>query len=329
MSDLFIVTGAAGFIGSNLVAELNSRGITNILAVDNLSEAKKKNLARIKFSEYLSKQEFREEFLSGRQQPAVTVFHLGACSSTMEMNEAYLQDNNFIYTRQLCEWCLRNKSRFIYASSAATYGDGTLGYSDSHDSIKELQPMNPYGKSKQLFDVWALENDKLDSIAGIKYFNVFGPWEDHKGEMRSLVNKAVAQIRETGRLRLFKSYRSEYGDGEQVRDFIYVKDAVAATMFFHDHPDVSGIFNCGTGTARSWLDLANAVFSAMNRKPVIEFIDMPESIRDKYQYHTQADMQKMAAAGYPGAAWSLEGAVADYVQNHLEKTPGLPRDMQP
>ena len=307
-------------IGSNIAKELNSRGITNILAVDNLNHPlKQANLDSIEYAEFMPKQDFRKRFLSGAQPAAKTVFHLGACSSTTETDNDYLRDNNYLYTRQLCEWCLENDTRFIYASSAATYGDGTLGYSDDHADIEKLQPLNLYGQSKQLFDMWALQNDKLNSIAGIKYFNVFGPGEDHKGDMRSLVNKAVKQINETGQLKLFKSHRPDYGDGEQVRDFIYVKDAAAVTLFFHDNPSVSGIFNCGTGQARSWLDLGRAVFSAMGKEPDISFVDMPESIRDKYQYHTQADMKKLKAAGYSQDYWSLESAVSDYVQNYLEK----------
>lgn len=318
MSDLFVVTGAAGFIGSNIVAHLNSRGITNILAVDSISHPlKEQNIKPLKISDFISKQEFRRRILSGEQPAAKTVFHLGACSSTTETNEHYLRDNNYLYTRQLCEWCLKNNSRFIYASSAATYGDGSKGYSDDHAVIESLRPLNLYGESKQMFDVWALQNNKLNSIAGLKYFNVFGPGESHKEDMRSVVNKAVAQIRSTGHLSLFKSHKPEFKDGEQVRDFIYVKDAVAVTMFFHDHPEISGIFNCGTGIARSWLDLAKAVFSAMGLEPDITFVDMPESIRDKYQYHTQAEMQKLRKAGFTGTFHTLEAAVADYVKNYL------------
>lgn len=320
MNDLFIVTGAAGFIGSNIAAELNARGITNIVAVDCINHPlKQQNLDRITCSEFISKQDFRRRFLSGDQAPAKTVFHLGACSSTTETDESYLRDNNFLYTRQLCEWCLANGARFIYASSAATYGDGSQGYIDDHATMASLKPLNLYGQSKQNFDMWALQNEKLDRIAGIKYFNVFGPGEDHKEDMRSLVNKAVKQISDTGELKLFKSYKPEYGDGEQVRDFVYVKDAVAVTMFFHDNPSVSGIFNCGTGKAMSWLDLARAVFKAMGLEPNISLIEMPENIRDKYQYHTQADINKLLRVGYRKDFLSLEESVSDYVKNYLQK----------
>lgn len=310
-----IVTGAAGLIGSNLAAALNARGYRNLVAVDHRNHpGKEKNLRTLKFSDYFDKAEFRRRLATGAQPPAAAIFHLGACSSTTETNEAYLDDNNLAYTRELCEWSLRVGARFIYASSAATYGDGNLGYSDDETRIPDLKPLNLYGLSKQKFDLWALQNGLLDRIAGIKYFNVFGPGEDHKGEMRSVVNKAFRQIAETGRLQLFKSYRPEYGDGLQERDFVYVKDAVAVTLFFLDHPRVSGIFNCGTGRTHTWLDLAHAVFKAMDREPVVDFIPMPESIRDKYQYYTLADIRKLRAAGFAGAFTPLEDAVRKYAQ---------------
>jgi ADP-L-glycero-D-manno-heptose 6-epimerase len=318
-SPSFIVTGGAGFIGCNLARELNRQGFSDIVIVDNLNHPKKeKNLEALRYSEYLDKKDFREKFIAGKQHPATTVFHLGACSSTTESSAEYLDDNNLRYTQQLCEWALANNSRFIYASSAATYGDGSLGYSDDISLIRKLKPLNLYGKSKQDFDVWALENGLLDKIVGLKYFNVYGPHENHKGNMRSLINKAYAQILETGRLKLFKSHRPDYEDGKQDRDFLYVKDAVAVTIFFHNHPDRSGIFNCGTGTARTWLDLANAVFAAMEREPAIDFVDMPESIRDKYQYHTRADIKKLREeAGYRADFTSLEDGVRDYIRNYI------------
>jgi ADP-L-glycero-D-manno-heptose 6-epimerase len=312
-----IVTGGAGFIGNNLVAALNARGCDDIIVVDNLTDAKQRNLDRVTFARYLDKSDFRKKLLAGDIPDVDTVFHLGACSSTMETDEAYLADNNFLYTRQLCEWALAKGARFVYASSAATYGDGSEGYSDAHALIPSLKPLNLYGQSKQMFDLWALQNGLLDSIVGLKYFNVYGPWEDHKGPMRSLVQKAYAQIKETGGIKLFKSHRPDYEDGRQERDFVYVRDAVDVTLFFHDHPNVSGIFNCGTGQARTWVDLAEALFTAMDLPPAISFIPMPVEIRDNYQYHTQSDVAKLRAADYETRWTSIEDGVADYVRGYL------------
>jgi len=314
----FIVTGGAGFIGSNLVLALNDRGYKDILVVDDLNHAgKKNNLSRLSYTDYMDKADFRKQFMSGAIAPPATLFHLGACSSTTEMDEAYLTDNNFLYTRQLCEWCVRHDVRFVYASSAATYGDGRLGYSDDHETIPALQPLNPYGKSKQAFDTWALRNRLLDRIVGLKYFNVYGPGEGHKGTMRSVINKAYAQILQTGEIRLFKSHSPAYEDGMQDRDFVYIRDAVAVTLFFHEHRTVSGIFNCGTGCARTWVDLANALFAAMDRAPRIHFVDMPLGLRDNYQYHTQAEIAKLRAAGYTDPFTSIEEGVKEYVREEL------------
>lgn len=315
----FIVTGGAGFIGSNLVASLNERGHDDILVVDRLDDhgLKKKNLIDLKFRNYLDKDDFRMQVLDNRQESVDVVFHMGACTSTTETNEAYLTDNNFQYSRDLCEWCLNHDVRFIYASSAATYGDGSLGYSDEDDMTPTLRPLNLYGRSKQIFDTWALDNGVLDSAVGLKFFNVYGPREDHKGDMRSVVNKACQQVRETGEIRLFRSYKPHYKDGEQVRDFVYVKDAVRVMLFFHDHAETSGLFNCGTGRARTWIDLAKAIFASMGREPRITFVDMPEEIRDNYQYHTQANVLKLQRAGYRESFISLEDGVTDYVRNHL------------
>lgn len=318
-TDTLIITGGAGLIGSNLAAALNARGYRNLVIVDHLNHpAKQANLETLTYTDFIDKQDFRRLFTSGRQPPAAAVFHLGACSSTTETDAAYLDDNNLAYTRELCEWTRRQQARFIYASSAATYGDGSRGYRDDEADIPNLQPLNLYGLSKQKFDLWALENRLFDQIAGIKYFNVFGPGEDHKGDMRSVVNKAFRQIEESGRLELFRSHRPDYQDGMQERDFVYVKDAVAITLFFFDHPDVSGIFNAGTGRTHTWLDLANAVFAALGREPRIDFIDMPETLRDKYQYYTLADIRKLRAAGFDAAFQPLAESVADYAQNRLD-----------
>lgn len=316
----FIVTGGAGLIGSNLVAALNGRGERDILIVDDINHPlKEKHLSRLDYSEYLDKRLLRAILNDGGQKDAVAVFHLGACSSTTEQNEEYLADNNTAYTEALARWCIEGGRRFVYASSASTYGNGENGYSDDESLLKKLKPLNLYGKSKQAFDLIALEKGWLGKIAGLKFFNVYGPNEDHKGSMRSVVHKAYGQILETGKLRLFKSYRPDYPDGGQLRDFVYVKDAVEQMLFYLDNPSVSGIFNCGTGKARSWLDLAKSVFAAMGREPDIEFIEMPEELREHYQYFTEADMSKARASGFTREFLSLEDAVRDYVTGYLDK----------
>ena len=315
-----IVTGAAGFIGCNVVAELNRRGEERILVVDELgNDDRWKNLRGLKFEDVWLSGRFREAFRGDKLPTVKTVYHLGACSSTTETNANYLLDNNYQYTRELCEWCLGHGARFVYASSAATYGDGSQGYSDADTATPTLMPLNMYGMSKQLFDLWALRTGVLGRIAGLKYFNVYGPGEDHKGDMRSVVHKAYHQIHETGAVKLFKSYRKDYRNGEQVRDFVYVKDAVDLTLFCGENPQASGLFNCGTGQARSWNDLAKAVFAAMKVEPRIEYIEMPVALRSKYQYFTQAEMGKIRAAGYARAFTSLEDGIREYVQGCLAK----------
>ena len=243
----------------------------------------------------------------------------GACSSTTEADASFLVKNNYEYTKLLAQWTIDGNIRFIYASSAATYGDGENGFDDDEEKIHELRPLNMYGYSKQMFDLWARKAGVFNKIAGLKYFNVFGPNEYHKAEMRSFILKAFEQINAAGKVRLFKSHKKDYGDGEQLRDFIYVKDAVDMTLFFMDNPQVGGLFNIGTGKARSWNDLVKATFAAMGKKPAIEYIDMPESIRNQYQYFTQAEMSKLHKAGYNRKTTSLEDAVKDYVQNYLQK----------
>ncbi len=313
----FIVTGGAGLIGANLVAALNRRSEDSILLLDH--PEKEANLRRLRFRDYLDKKVFRAALREGRIEPPATLFHLGACSSTTEMRQDYLEDNNTACTRELCTWCLERGVRFIYASSAATYGAGEHGYDDRDAATPHLQPLNPYGWSKQRFDLWALERGLFDRIVGLKYFNVYGPGEDHKGDMRSLVHKAHEQILATGHLQLFRSHRPDYRDGEQERDFVAVEDAVRTTLFFHDHPERSGLFNCGTGRARTWLDLAHALFAALGRPPAIAFVDMPAALRDKYQYHTRAQTAKLQAAGAPVPDTPLQEAVARYVRLWLSR----------
>lgn len=313
-----IVTGGAGFIGRNLVAALNARGEEGILIVDRLGTTDKwKNLLGLSFDDVMDIADFRARVRDDRMPAASTVFHLGACSSTTERDADFLLDNNTRCTRELCESCLKSGARFVYASSAATYGSGEMGYFDRDENTPRLEPLNMYGYSKHLFDLWALRTGNLARIAGLKYFNVYGPYEDHKDDMRSVVHKAFHQIRTTGEVSLFKSYRPDYADGEQVRDFVYVQDAVAMTLFFHDHPEVNGLFNCGTGRARSWLDLARAVFAALGAEPNIRFIDMPESLQPKYQYFTQADMTKARSAGFTQEFTPLEDGVREYVEGYL------------
>ena len=318
---MIIVTGGAGFIGSALIAELNRRRISDILVVDQLGDDEKwKNLQNLSFADYIEKDDFLEMLIEDKlDSPVEVVFHLGACTDTMETNASYLVKNNYEYSKLLAQWATDTDIRFIYASSAATYGDGSAGFSDDEEKMGILKPLSMYGYSKHLFDMWARRTGLLSKIVGLKYFNVFGPNEYHKGEMMSFAVKAFEQIRETCKVRLFKSYKPEYADGEQVRDFLYVKDAVNMTLFFFDNPYINGIFNIGTGETRTWNDLVIAVFVAMGRKPDIEYVEMPTSIRNQYQYFTQADLTKLRRAGYNKPITPLEEAVRDYIQNYLDK----------
>ena len=313
MSKLIVVTGAAGFIGRNVVAELNARGHDRLLLVDHLgTDDKWKNLVGLRFENIIHPDTYLKVL-----PPAEAVIHLGACSATTERDADYLLKNNYHYTRTVAEHCLTTGARFIYASSAATYGDGSLGYSDDDAVTPTLRPLNMYGYSKQLFDLWALQHKLFGHIVGLKYFNVFGPYEDHKADMQSQVRRSFYQVLESGKIKLFKSDRPDYADGEQKRDFVYVKDAVDVTLWFLEHRDKSGLFNCGTGQARTWKDLALAVFAAMGKTPNIEFIDLPPNLRGKYQYFTEADTKKLRAAGYVKPFTTLEDAVKDYVTTYL------------
>ena len=314
-----LVTGGAGFIGSALVWALNRRGIEDIVVVDYLNQDEKwKNLVPLRFADYLEADDLLQ--LVRDQSPRLAdidcVFHLGACSATTERDAAYLIRNNYEYTRELADWALSREARFVYASSAATYGDGSHGMSDAAD-ITTLRPLNMYGYSKHLFDLYAQRRGLLDRIVGLKYFNVFGPNEDHKGDMRSLVHKAYGQVVDTGVIKLFASDRPDYEDGEQKRDFLYVKDAVEMTIHLAETPAASGLFNLGSGDANSWNTLARAIFAALRREPRIEYIPMPEVLRAKYQYFTQANIARLRETGFTQPITPLAESVADYVQNYL------------
>jgi ADP-L-glycero-D-manno-heptose 6-epimerase len=318
---MIIVTGGAGFIGSAFVWRLNQEGIDDIVIVDSLgTDDKWKNLVNRRFVDYIRKDEFLQ-LVCADQVPFETsaIVHMGACSSTTERDADYLWENNYLYSRRLAEWAMKRNIRFIYASSAATYGDGTQGFDDDHSKISKLKPINMYGYSKQLFDLWVLKNKLENKIAGIKFFNVFGPNEYHKEDMTSVIFKAFRQIKETGKVRLFKSYKKEYPDGGQMRDFVYVKDCIDAMWWLFNNQKVNGIYNLGTGKARTWNDLIKAVFAAMGRKTNIQYIEMPESLRDQYQYFTEAQMNKLKAAGCPVEFSSLEDSVRDYIVNYLQQ----------
>ncbi len=315
---MIVVTGGAGFIGSAMIAKLNEQKITDVLVVDELgSSSKWRNLTGKQFTDYLHKDQFMEMLLNERLPKIEAIIHLGANSSTTETDVEHLMENNYRFTRILAEWSIRKKTRFIYASSGATYGDGAEGFSDDDATTIRLKPLNPYGYSKQIFDLWLLQHGMQNKVAGIKFFNVFGPNEYHKGDMRSLVCKAYDQIQENGKIQLFKSYKAEYKHGEQVRDFVYVKDCTEVLWWLLQSPRVNGIFNLGTGQARTWNDLAKSVFDALGLPPNIEYVEMPETIRQAYQYHTEAEIRKLKDAGCPVLFRSLEESVRDYVQQYL------------
>jgi ADP-L-glycero-D-manno-heptose 6-epimerase len=317
--DLILVTGGAGLIGSAVIWELNRRGFQNILVSDRLRSSEKwRNLAPLQFRDYVEADDLLARI---SQQPAQlssirSIFHLGACSATTERDAAYLIRNNYEYTKTLAQFALAGGRRFVYASSAATYGAREEGLAESLP-LASLRPLNMYGYSKHLFDCYAERCGFLQQMTGLKYFNVFGPNENHKGDMRSVVHKAFGQIRETGRVSLFKSHRTDFADGCQRRDFLYVKDAAQITLWLAENVSGGGLFNVGSGESNTWLCLANALFSALNLPANIEFIAMPQELRGKYQYSTRADINKLRTAGYGRPITPLPEAVRDYVQNYL------------
>lgn len=315
---MIIVTGAEGFIGSALAAALNQAGYRDLVLVDDFSKGvRSSNLTGKQFNEKVERTNFHQ-WLTKNEQHVQFIFHIGARTDTTEKNEAVFKELNLDYTRELWNQCIEYGIPLVYASSAATYGNGEHGYSDDESNLHLLKPMNPYGHSKNEFDKWAVSQKRQPYFwAGLKFFNVYGPNEYHKGRMASVILHAYEQITETGKLKLFKSHRSEYKDGDQKRDFIYVKDLVDVCIYLMHHRKNSGIYNLGTGHARTWNDLAKAIFNALQMPVNIEYIDIPEDIRDTYQYFTEADMSKLRSIGYTREFTSIEDGVNDYVCNYL------------
>lgn len=315
---MIVVTGAAGFIASCVVAELNNQNFVDLVLVDDFSHPQKEvNYLEKKYSKLVDRKAFAS-WLDENHTLVQFVIHLGARTDTTEFDTSIFEELNIGYSKMVWNKCVEYGLPLIYASSAATYGLGELGYSDSHDVVNSLKPLNPYGDSKNDFDKWILQQERAPFFwAGLKFFNVYGPNENHKGRMASVIFHAFHQIRQNGKMKLFRSHREGYADGEQSRDFVYVKDVVSMILFLMKERPSSGIYNVGSGKARSFKDLVLATFSAMEVEPNIEFIDTPEDIRDTYQYFTEADMSKIQLAGYSNDFYSLEEGVKDYVQQYL------------
>ncbi len=323
-----IVTGAAGLIGSALVWELNRLGVDDAIVVDRLGRSEKwRHLVPLRFAEYLEADEFYPRLAANPDAfgPIAEVYHLGACSATTERDATYLIANNYRTTQQLATWTLGRNARFVYASSAATYGSRETDLREDLDP-HSLVPLNMYGYSKHLFDLWAQREGILDRIVGLKFFNVYGPNEDHKGDMRSVVAKAYEQILAEGTVKLFESYRPGILDGEQTRDFLYVKDAVAIALHLGRSESAGGLYNVGSGVARTWNDLVAAIFSALERPPSITYIPMPDALRGKYQYRTEATVDRLRASGYTAPFTSLEEGVREYICRYL--VPGMMLGME-
>lgn len=317
---MIIITGGAGFIGSALVWALNERGRDDIIIVDEVDhERKERNIGHLRYEERVGIKEFREKLVTGTYDNAgiEAIIHMGACSDTTETDWDYLLDNNVEYSKDIIRWCQDNNVRCIYASSGATYGNGSRGYNDDESLFDQLEPLNLYGKSKLVVDVWARDGGYLNDVVGLRFFNVFGPNEWHKAAMQSVIGKKYPDVVADKPMQLFKTDNPDYEDGGQMRDFVYIKDAVDVVLWFLDTPKVNGVFNVGTGTARTWNDVAHALFTALGKEPNIEYIDLPNELAGKYQYYTQAETEKLKAAGYTHPVRSLEEAIADYVKNYL------------
>jgi len=315
---MIIVTGAAGFIGSCLVGKLNAEGFNDIVVVDEFSHAEKnKNLEGKTFSQKVERDVF-QQWLKDNHRFVQFVFHIGARTDTTEFDKAIFDKLNLNYTKEIWNTCVEFGLPLVYASSAATYGNGEFGYDDNESIIEKLVPLNPYGDSKNDFDKWAIAQEKKPYFwAGLKFFNVYGPNEFHKGRMASVIFHAFNQINKTGGMKLFRSHNPEYKDGEQLRDFVYVKDVTSVCMFLLNHRKDSGIYNLGSGKARTFLDLTRNTFKAMEKPEHIEFMDTPIDIRDKYQYFTEANMKKLKSIGYNTPFHTLEEGVEDYVKGYL------------
>ena len=315
---MIIVTGAAGFIGSCLVSKLNNKGFKEIILVDDFTDPEKnKNLRNKIYSEKVDRKLFFE-WLRRNHKDVAFIFHIGARTDTTEFNMAIFDELNLNYSKMIWNACSEYAIPLIYASSAATYGDGSFGYNDDHELVQKLQPLNPYGLSKNEFDKWVLLQPQTPPRwYGLKFFNVFGPNEYHKGRMASVVFHSYQQIKQDGKVRLFRSHKPEFKDGEQLRDFIYVKDVLDVLFFLMDHQTGSGIYNLGTGNARTFLALVIAVFKSMDKTTSVEFIDTPIDIRSKYQYFTEANMKKLHSIGYSRPFHSLEEGIGEYVAGYL------------
>ena len=316
---MIVITGSAGFIGSNMVSKVNMEGIEDVLLVDNFShEEKNKNLDGKKYTDKIDREEFIT-WLAENHSKVDFIIHIGARTDTTEFDKKIFDHLNLNYSKDVWMQCAKHNIPLVYASSAATYGMGEYGYDDTHDVVSKLKPLNPYGESKNDFDKWVLDQEKTPPFwAGLKFFNVYGPNEYHKGRMASVIFHSYNQILKTGKMKLFRSHNPDYKDGEQLRDFIYVKDLIDVIFHLMDTQKTSGIYNLGTGRARTFLDLVKGTFKAMDREPVIKFIDTPEDIRDKYQYFTEARMNKLREYGYNMPFSSLEQGIDDYVKHYLQ-----------